>query len=59
MKRCVWFLFLTAFPPAQARQEVEITSEGQPHLVLANDRVRVFNFRRSPAFRDWDARAPA
>jgi hypothetical protein len=43
MKRCILFLFLTAFPPAPAPQEVEITAEGHHHLVLANDRVRGFN----------------
>lgn len=43
MKRCVLFLFLTAFVTAQSAQEVEITAEPHHQLVLANDQVRVFN----------------
>ena len=43
MKRCIVLLFLTALLSAQAAQEVEITAEPHHQLVLANDRVRVFN----------------
>lgn len=48
MKRRVVFFFLTALLTAQARQEAEITAEPHHQLVMADDRVRVFNVEIPP-----------
>jgi quercetin dioxygenase-like cupin family protein len=48
MKHRVVFLFLTALFTSQAAQEAEITTEPHHQLVLANDRVRVFNVEIPP-----------
>ena len=56
MKRCIVLLFLSAFLIAQAGPEVEITAEPHHRLVLANDRVRVFNVEIPPhgeTFMHW------
>jgi quercetin dioxygenase-like cupin family protein len=43
MTRLILVLFLAAFLAAQSAPEVDITAEPHHHLVLANDRVRVFD----------------
>jgi quercetin dioxygenase-like cupin family protein len=48
MRRCIFLLFLTALLGAQAAQDVEITAEHHHQMVLANDRVRVFNVEILP-----------
>jgi quercetin dioxygenase-like cupin family protein len=56
MKRCVVFLFLSALLTAQGAPELEMTAEPHHRLVLANDRVRVFNVEIPPhaeTFMHW------
>ena len=48
MRRCLFFLFLTAVLVGQSAPEVEITAEPHHHLFLANDQVRVFNVEIAP-----------
>lgn len=43
MRRCVFFLFLTAALSGQSATDVEITAEPHHRLFLSNDQVRVFN----------------
>ena len=43
MTRLLLVLLLTTFLAAQSAPEVDITAEPHHHLVLANDKVRVFN----------------